>query len=361
MKRLLISLIFVLSFFLINSSVSAQEVNTNEYTIYGIEAGVSKQLEHTKLSSGEYLDDAVCEYYLDDNHSTGNDFTIMKAEDNCFVVPFINMDSLKVKYNNPNTTEDEVHSLGEDDVEPNNSNGTSGGGASDDVSSVGAHSIVGYLSQDNLNLYKVVYEVNKGSLANKFKSDYNLTYLKAASIGDKLYVQYAQTGGSIVTLKMTYSKNGSSNVLQSTEVSVSSITSNILSQFPFWILEAAPNYNAEKIKTHSKSDLLAAFKDITNYEYKESGGKYTVSATIPDNINNQVLAVFSSFLDDVPIESHLEDAAASTEGEPTDDSEKTVKNTKTGAFINIGIVAIGFIVAFIGGYLVYRYSKIRKI
>ena len=40
-------------------------------------------------------------------------------------------------------------------------------------------------------------------------------------------------------------------------------------RFPFWILEAAPDYNQDKVSESSKEALLAAFKDITNYNKKK--------------------------------------------------------------------------------------------
>ena len=364
MKKVIISFIFMISFFIISEVVYGQLVSPEcEYTINQLYQGETVTIPHKRFDD-YYFDKQICNYYLEQGHSTGDSFTVMEDGDYCYIIPFENMESLKVNWLNSNSTcppQDKLQ--GEDPGTTPNPTGKIGD----------------YFDKENLNLAKVVYEVNKGSLAKKFKTEYNLQYVKAAAINNILVIQYAERGAEPVSLKMTYTKSGNNNKLQSTTIVVTDTTRDLLAQFPFWILESAPAYkdNKDEFNKHTKEELLAAFKDITNYNYTKSGNEYNLFANIPNNVNSQVAAVFSTFLDINPMAGAL-DPDASTEGQSNESSDDTetaeqteeetskpvknkIKNTKTGAFLDIKVIVIGFVVAFVAGYLVYRHSKIKKI
>lgn len=373
MKKIIISFLFVIMFPLY---VSARPINdpnepqTCSKKIYNLKIGETVAIPHEDIDNiadqVHYFDDEVCEYYLpiDENGIDDDDeryYSILKEGDSCYITPYYDYDELLLAYTDDWSTTITCPTL----------QGDEGPGTFDD-----------FFNQENLSLQKVVYEINKGSLARKFKNDYNLKYIKAAYVGNTLVVQYAPIGGSITTLKMTYSRTGNSTKLQSSTIDINSATTNLLEQFPFWMLEAAkPDYETY-LSGITKDQMLAAFKDIADYSYNRSNGKYTMSATIPDDINSRVKAVYSTFLDDPPLGNGIE-PAASNNGQPSNEGnentslsetetskgkntsgnsiKKKVKNPKTGAFVNVKIVAIGFVIAFIGGYLVFRYNKIKKI
>ena len=363
MKKLIINLIIIMSFFVLSNGVNAalsdpSTSQTVNYNLGAFSVGETKRIsDSAAIGNSEYhLDVEVCKYYLDNNHSTGGDFVIMRIDGGCYVTSFVNDEDLLVSYDDYWTQ----------------------GVLQEQTDHYPATGIGNFLDQENLSLKRIVYEINKGELASDFISAYNLKYIKAASIGDVLVIQYAPRNGTMTTLKLTYSKTGSNSKLQSSEVVVSDITTNVLEQFPFWILHAANKDTDTALEGITLNERLAAFIDITNYKYTKTGNTYNVSATIPDDINAKVKAVYSTFLQDTPLGNDIE-PAASNEGQSNtggqtnatgssnskstgaSTTKKTVKNPKTGAFLNLKIVIIGFIITFIGGFLIFRYSKIKKV
>ncbi len=348
MKNKLLFGLFV--FFGIISIAFAEELNCDEKSLYTcVKPGVT-----CGVTSG------VCDYYRLNPDKAGDNIFTLEVDNSCYVTHYIDdISNNPIKYYNGymngNTCETgEVSAMGtvSENIPVNDINGN----------------VIekNYLLQDNLNIAKLVREINKGSLAQTFKDKYNLSYIKAATVsagnGELLVIQYIPKNSTMQTLKINYSRDKNNSILNSSIV-VNDISTNLLGEFPFWILEAAPNYNQDKVSKSSKEALLAAFKDITNYKYSKNGTVYSVSASIPDDINPRVLAVYSNFLSENPLTAFAEEqAAASTEGQSTDQkTQNKVKNTKTGAFMSVKVIIIGLIVACIAGSFVYRYSKMKKI
>ncbi len=368
MKKLIMSLLFVIMFPLCVSARPINDPNDPQICskkIFNLKIGETVAIPHEDIDARDdqahYFDDKVCEYYLPIDENGINDdeeryFSILKEGDSCYITPYYDYDELLLAYTDDWSTTITCPPLqGE------------GPGTFED-----------FFNQENLSLQKVVYEINKGSLAGKFKNDYNLKYIKAAYVGNTLVVQYAPLGGSITTLKMTYSRTGNSTKLQSSTIDINSATTNLLEQFPFWMLEAAkPDYETY-LSGITKDQMLTAFKDIADYSYSRSNGKYTMSATIPDDINTRVKAVYSTFLEEPPLGNDIE-PAASEEGQSSG-SGKTVatgttgskntsgntssnkaKNPKTGAFLEIKVLIVCFVVTLVAFLYGYKHSKIKKI
>ena len=316
------------------------------------------------------VDTGVCEYYNDYPDEVTEDMVIMEEDSKCYVTMYYeNYDNPLIYYNGRIADESgkcKNSGLSAGGFVPNSQNVVNGSGAAGGSDPNMDPIIFDFLSQDNLNIAKLVKEINKGSLAQKFKNEFNLTSIKAATIsvgnGEMLVIQYIPKNSTMQTLKINYSRDNKNSILNSSIV-VNDISTNLLGEFPFWILEAAPDYNQDKVSESSKEALLAAFKDITNYKYSKNGTVYSVSASIPDDINPRVLAVYSNFLSENPLTAFAEEqTAASTEGQSTDQKpQNKVKNTKTGAFMSVKVIIIGLIVACIAGCFVYRYSKMKKI
>lgn len=304
----------------------------------------------------------VCDYY--ETHYDNEGFETMEIDDDCYIV-FL-------------TTEEIIVLCGENCIESipqtTNTNGSGHSGLDSDEpvpNPTPTQKDLNYYSDDYINLKKIVYQINKGDLAAKYKEEYNLKYIKAATLTtdtDKfLVIQFLpnKTGATRTTVKISFNRDGSNDVVNiSSTVDATDEISSVLGELPLWLLESAPGYDSTKynnFETSSiKNAILTAFKDITDYRYIMNNNKYLVSARVPDNINSRVLTIYSGFLNDIPLTAQAVDPVASNEGESTKDINK-VKNTKTGAFLSITIIVIGFIIALVGGFLVYRYSKIKKI
>ena len=310
----------------------------------------------------------VCDYYTANPEELGDDIFLIKDGDDCYVTHYIENIHEHPLYRYASHSENGVcptnYTSFDDSIKNNLPYKNESGELIED----------NFLEQDDLNIAKLVYEINKGEMTKKLKTTFGLAYFNAGAIEyyqdstskQILVVQASMDQTNTATLKINFSKDSKGNSIISATLASSDATKNMLDQLPFLILRAAPGFDdANKVYDDFGTDKIKAsvskiFADITKYKYTESGDNLNLTATVPDDVNAKVLAVYSEFLNINPMAGLNDgsgDTAASTEGEPTDE---TVKNTKTGAFLSIKVVVISLLFAIIC-YLGYRYSKIKKI